>query len=311
MKIYNDINNVKIKNPFVTVGTFDGVHLGHQHIFNKLKDIAKKHHGESVVITFWPHPRMVLNHSDDQVLMINTIDEKIELIEKQGIDHFIILPFTTEFSKLSSRDFIDTYLHKILNINGLIVGYDHRFGKDRLGNFDVLKECAKKYNFIIEKINAFDINGEKISSTIIRNQLLNGEVEHANKYLSRNFALSGKVTNGYRIGRNLGFPTANVQPESPYKLIPRDGVYAVQVIVENKIYSGMLNIGLRPTFNENNNDKSIEVHIIGFDGDLYGDNIKIVFHKRIRNEMKFNSIEELVAQLKNDKIQIEAYFDAP
>lgn len=308
MNIYKNINNVKIKNPFVTVGTFDGVHLGHQHIFKRLKEISQQNDGESVVITFWPHPRMVLNHTDDTVLMINTIEEKIELIEQQGIDNFIILPFTKEFSQLSSREFIHDYLHKALAIKGLIVGYDHRFGRDRLGNFDILKECAIKYNFLIEKIDAFDINGENISSTKIRNILLNGEIENATGYLSRNFTISGKVTNGYKIGRNIGFPTANIAPDSPVKLIPKDGVYAVKVLIDNKTYNGMLNIGLRPTFNQNNNDKSIEVHIINFEGDIYGDSVKISFFKRIRNEMKFNSIDDLISQLKKDKEHVEKYF---
>jgi riboflavin kinase / FMN adenylyltransferase len=310
MNIYKNINDVKINTPFVTVGTFDGVHLGHQYIFEQLINEAKKHGGESVLITFWPHPRMVVKKAENNISMINTIEEKIELIEKQGIDHFIILPFTKEFSQLSSKEFIDKYLYQLIGIKGLIVGYDHKFGKDRQGNFEELKLCADKYGFRIKKIDALSVNNENISSTKIRNALLQGEIEKANEYLSRKFTLPGHVTNGRKIGRDLGFPTANIQPNSQYKLIPRDGVYAVKVEVETKIFNGMLNIGTRPTFNDGAINKSIEVHIIDFNGNLYHQDIKLYFHKRIRDEFKFNSIEELVSQLHKDKSDVIEYFAA-
>ena len=308
MNIYKNLDNIKINTPFVTVGTFDGVHLGHQYIFRQLIDEAKRHNGESVVITFWPHPRMVVNKSDKNISMINTIEEKIELIEKQGIDHFIILPFTKEFSQLSSKEFIDQYLHQLIGIKGLIVGYDHKFGKDRQGNFDDLKVCADKYGFKIKKNDALSVNNENISSTKIRNSLLEGRIEKANQYLSRKFTLPGKVTNGRKVGRGLGFPTANIKPDSTYKLIPKDGVYAVKVEIEGKIFIGMLNIGTRPTFDDGVLNRSIEVHIIEFRGDLYHKNIKLYFYKRIRDELKFESIEELVNQLNKDKRLVVEYF---
>ncbi|NJO91441.1 MAG: riboflavin biosynthesis protein RibF [Chloroflexia bacterium] len=237
------------------------------------------------------------------------MEEKIELIEKEGIEHFIILPFTREFSKLSSKDFIDKYLHQLIGIKGLIVGYDHKFGKDRQGNFEDLKICAEKYNFKIKKIDAFRIHNENISSTMIRNALLNGQIEKANSYLSRKFTLPGQVTNGRKVGRNLGFPTANIQPDSKYKLIPKDGVYAVKVEVEKKMFLGMLNIGTRPTFDDGEINRSIEVHIIDFSGNLYHQNIKLHFYKRIRDELRFESIEELVNQLAVDKSNVMNYFN--
>jgi riboflavin kinase/FMN adenylyltransferase len=309
MNIYKDVNNVKIRNPFVTVGTFDGVHLGHQYIFEQLINEAKQNDGESVVITFWPHPRMVINKDEKRTLMINTIEEKIELIEKEGIDHFVILPFTKEFSQLSSKEFIDKYLHQLIGIKGLIVGYDHKFGKDRQGNFEDLKMCAKKYGFTIKKIDAYSVKNENISSTKIRNALFNGQIEKANSFLSRKFTLPGLVTNGRKVGRDLGFPTANIQPDSKYKLIPKDGVYAVKVEVEREMFLGMLNIGTRPTFDDGEINRSIEVHIIDFTGNLYHQNIKLYFYKRIRDEFKFNSIEELVNQLANDKASVIEYFN--
>jgi len=308
MNIYKNINNVKINNPFVTVGTFDGVHLGHQYIFEQLIKEARSNNGESVVITFWPHPRMVINEATSDISMINTIEEKIELIEKQGIDHFVILPFTKEFSQLSSKEFIDKYLYKLLEIKGLIMGYDHKFGKDRQGNFEDLKNCADKYGFKIKKVDALSLDNENISSTKIRQALIQGQIEKANNYLSRKFTLPGLVTNGRKVGRDLGFPTANIQPDSEYKLIPKDGVYVVKVEVENKLHIGMLNIGNRPTFDDDGMRKSIEVHIINYTGNLYHQNIKLYFYKRVRDELKFNSVDELIAQLKKDKVQIEQYF---
>ncbi len=311
MKVYKDIYSANIKNPFVTVGIFDGVHLGHQAIFNRIKDLAQNNDGESVVITFWPHPKTVVGTSSSDINFINSLDEKIDLIEEQGIDHFIILPFTKEFSQLSSEKFIEHYLYQTLKIKGLVVGFDHKFGKDREGNFEVLTHYAQKYNFVIRKIDALSFGNINISSTNIRNALIDGNIELANSYLSRNYSISGLVINGKKIGRDLGFPTANINPDFANKLIPRDGVYAVRVAVHGYDYPGMLNIGHRPTINPGNADKTIEVHIIDFDGDLYHQKIKLSFYKRIRNELKFNSLDELISQLKKDKNQIETFFLTP
>ncbi len=308
MKVYKDIYSVNIRNPFVTVGIFDGVHLGHQLIFDRLKELAKSNEGETVVITFWPHPKTVVETSDYEIKLINSLEEKINLIEEQGIDHFIILPFTKVFSQLSSETFIEHFLYQTLKIKGLVVGFDHKFGRDREGNFEVLMQYAQNFNFIIQKIDALSVGEIKISSTSIRNALLEGNIELANSYLSRNFSISGVVTNGKKIGRELGFPTANIKPDFAFQLIPFDGVYAVRVIVHGIDYSGMLNIGNRPTVNQGNESKSIEVHILGFEGDLYDKKIRLFFYKRIRNEMKFNSLDELKSQLKQDKEEIETFF---
>jgi len=311
VKIYNDIYSANIRNPFVTVGIFDGVHLGHQAIFKQIKELAQNSDGESVVITFWPHPKTVVGVASSEISLINSLDEKINLVEEQGIDHFIILPFTKEFSQLSSEKFIEHYLFMILKIKGLVVGFDHKFGKDREGNFEVLTQYAQKYNFIIQKIDALSIGNVNISSTNIRNALVEGNIELANSYLSRNFSISGLVANGKKIGRDLGFPTANIEPDFANKLIPRDGVYAVQLSVQGFTYLGMLNIGHRPTIAQGNEAKTIEVHIIDFEGDLYHQKIEISFYHRIRDELKFNSLDDLISQLKKDKSQIQTFFASP
>jgi riboflavin kinase/FMN adenylyltransferase len=307
MQIYRKDEIIKIDNPIVTVGTFDGVHLGHQYIFKQLLNKADEVGGESVVITLWPHPRMIVHPGGTDIMLLNTLEEKIELIKYQSIKHLVVLPFTKEFAQLSSKEFIEDYLYKRIGIKGLIMGYDHRFGKDRLGNSDQLHACAGKYGFFIHDVNAYGIEGEKISSTKIRNALFEGDVELANSMLSRNYSVTGIVQSGKQLGRDLGFPTANISPDHHFKLIPADGVYAVKVLVENQEFNGMLNIGHRPTVNKGNENKSIEVHIIDYEGDLYGKKITLIFYKRIRNEMKFNSLEDLKKQLALDKFQISDY----
>ena len=308
MKIHKNLEEFTAMNPAITVGTFDGVHLGHIQILNKLKEKASSINGESVVITFWPHPRFVLNYKNDNIKMINTIDEKIKLIEEQNIDHLIILKFTKEFAKLSSCEFIEQYLFKKFNIKALIVGYDHHFGKDREGNFDTLRKCAEKYNFSISKVEAFSLNKDNISSTKIRKAIETGEIEKANTYLSKKYFISGEIVGGKKIGRNLGFPTANIKVAESYKLIPTRGVYAVKVKILGKIYFGMLNIGYKPTINSNKKDFSIEVHILNFNKNIYTENIKVYFYKRIRSEKKFSQLDELKQQLIKDKTIISKYF---
>ncbi len=308
MKIHKNIRNFSAKNPAITVGTFDGVHLGHIQIFNKLKKKARSINGESVVVTFWPHPKMVLGSKDHKIKMINTIDEKIKLIEEQEIDHLIILKFTKTFAKLSSCEFIEQYLYSKLNIKALIVGYDHHFGKDREGNFEALSKCAKKYNFAIEKVEAFSLDNENISSTLIRGTIRKGEIETTNAYLSKNYFISGEIIGGEKIGRNIGFPTANIYISESYKIIPIRGVYAVETEIHGKRYAGMLNIGYKPTVNNNKSNCSIEVHILNFKADIYNERIRVYFHKRIRSEIKFRSLEKLKQQLIKDKAIISQYF---
>jgi riboflavin kinase/FMN adenylyltransferase len=308
MQIYQEGDLLKINKPIVTVGTFDGIHLGHQHIFKQVLKSAENINGEPVIVTFWPHPRMIVHPKSAEIMLLNTLEEKIELAQLQGIRHFIILSFTKEFSQLSSSEFIKEFLFKKIGLKGLILGYDHHFGKDRLGNSEQLHESAEKYGFFVENIEAFCLNGEKISSTKIRNALSTGNLEFANSLLSRNYSITGYVENGDKIGRKIGFPTANIRPDYNYKLVPCNGVYAVKVLIDKKEYLGMLNIGFRPTVNKGNENKSIEAHIIGFEGDLYGQKISLSFYKRIRDEMKFNSLEELTTQLDLDKEQISKYF---
>jgi len=308
LKIYKDIENVSAKNPVITVGAFDGVHLGHLQIFNKVKEKAREINGESVVLTFWPHPRLVLDPDGDKIKMINTIDEKIELIKEQGIDHLIILKFTEDFAKLSSCDFIEQYLFRKLKIKALIVGYDHHFGRDREGSFEVLSACAKKYNFSIEKVEAFSLNDENASSTVIRHAILDGNLEKANSFLSKKYYIFGKIIGGEKIGRNLGFPTANIYIPEAYKIVPGSGVYAVETKLEGKRYAGMLNIGYKPTISNDRTNRSIEVHILNFHEDVYNENIRVCFYKKIRNEMKFSSLDKLKEQLIKDKAIVSTYF---
>lgn len=307
MKIHRNINNFSAKNPVVTIGTFDGVHLGHIHILNELKRKAQLIDGESVVLTFWPHPRFVLNPGAN-IKMLNTIDEKINLIREQGIDHLVILKFSKTFANLSSCDFIDEYLHQKLNIKALIVGYDHHFGKDREGSFDVLKACAVQYNFLIDRVEAFTLDKLNISSTIIRNAIQSGEIIKANTWLSKKYIVSGKIVGGEKIGRNIGFPTANIYVEENYKMIPASGVYAVEVLLGDKRYAGMLNIGYKPTLNSNKNKRTIEVHILNFEKDVYSEKISVLFHKKLRDEIKFNSLDDLKQQLKKDKEITNQFF---
>jgi len=309
MEVYTDLKKIKIRKPIVTVGTFDGVHLGHQHIFSQLTKAAKKSEGEPVVITFWPHPRMIVHPGGTDIMLLNTLEEKIELSQQHGILHLIVLDFSKEFSQLTSSQFIEEFLYKKIGIKGLILGYDHRFGKDRLGNSDQLQACAEKYGFFVQHVDAYCKDNEKISSTRIRNALISGNIKLANSFLSRNYSLTGIVEAGKKIGRNIGFPTANIQPDHDFKLVPLDGVYTVKVRINDKEFPGMLNIGIRPTVNKGNSNKSIEVHIIGFEGNLYGEKITLLFHDRIRNELKFNSIDELTNQLHSDKEHVISYFN--
>jgi len=301
VKIYHNINNFEAKNPVVTIGTFDGVHLGHQKVIARLKEFARKHNGESVIFTFHPHPRLVTAPNEGNLRLLTTIEEKKQLFEKLGIDHLIVYPFTKTFSELSYSSFVKNILVDKLKTRCLVVGYDHRFGKNREGSFEYLKECAKSYNFKIEKLDALLIDEAHVSSTRIRNALEDGDVEQANKFLGYRFTLHGTVVEGQRVGRKMGFPTANIEASDPHKLIPGYGVYAVEIILSGEKYGGMLNIGTRPTFNNNADNRSIEVHIFNFSGDIYNKEITLIFEAKIRNEKKFSGPEALVEQLKKDK----------
>jgi len=285
----------------VTSGTFDGVHIGHQKILKRLVEVARKEGGESVLITFWPHPRIVLNDNPGFLKLINTIDEKQQILRSLGIDHLVMIPFTREFSNTSSEEFIRKVLVDAIGTKKLIIGYNHRFGKNREGSFESLRKNGPRYGFEVEEIPKHEIDHVGISSTMIRKALSEGDVSVARKFLGRYYTLSGIIIHGDKLGSKLGFPTANIQVEETYKLIPADGVYAVYVTLENVTYQGMLNIGNRPTVE--GHEKRIEVNIFDFDQKIYGKVVTISFVKRIRDEKKFDSLEALSRQLSEDRLK--------
>ena len=301
MKIYRNINDFHVENPILTIGSFDGVHLGHFKIINRLKEIAKQNNGESVIFTFYPHPRLVLFPGEKNLRLLTTLHEKIRLFQRAGIDHLIIFPFTKEFSQLSYSEFVHHVLVEKLKIKTLVVGYDHKFGKNREGSYEMLLDLSQSFNFQLEKLDVLLMDDVNISSTKIRDALQEGNVKRANKYLGYPYTLHGHVVEGQKLGRKIQFPTANIEASDPNKLIPGFGVYAVFVNVGDEKHLGMLNIGIRPTVNHNADHRSIEVHIIGFEGDLYHQEIELEFVARIREEKKFSSIDELRAQLEDDK----------
>jgi riboflavin kinase / FMN adenylyltransferase len=300
MKIYYDLDDfTQLKNAVVTSGTFDGVHVGHQKILSRLKEVAEKNNGETVVITFWPHPRLVLYPQDNTLKLLNTFEEKAELLKEQGIAHLLRIPFTKEFSNLSSEDFITNILVNTIGTKKLVIGYDHRFGHNREGSFEELKINGPKYGFDVEEIPQQDVDHVAVSSTKIRKAIDEGDVTTANHFLGRPYPITGRVVKGDRLGRLIGFPTANLDIDTHYKLIPADGIYAVTVCHETKLYKGMLYIGYRPTVG--GEIKSIEVNIFDFDKDIYGESLTIKFLHMIRSDAKFNDLEDLKIQLQQDK----------
>ncbi len=308
MKVHYGIDTIpSIKNPVVTSGTFDGVHIGHRTILTRLKEIAQTVQGETVVITFWPHPRFVLSNYNKELKILSTIDEKIQLLTAQQIDHLVIIPFTLEFSNLSSQEFIQSILVNALKTHRLVIGYDHRFGKNREGSFEYLKEHQAEFGFQVEEIPRKDLENVGISSTKIRDYLRSGNVFQASTYLGQPYFLTGKVIIGQQNGRKIGFPTANVEVSESYKLIPADGVYAVKVVLNTTSHFGMLNIGFRPTLDGTH--KSIEVNIFNFNQDIYGKELSIHFLQQIREEVKFGSLADLKAQLIKDKEETKAIIE--
>lgn len=300
MKVYTNIDDFKdVKNTVVTTGTFDGVHLGHQKIISRLKEVAKSINGETVLLTFYPHPRMVLFPEDNELKLITSQNEKIELLEKYGIDHLIIYPFTNEFSRLSSLEFVRNVLANKIKTKKLIIGYNHHFGRNREGSFEHLKEYGPLYGFDVEEIPAKDIDNNQISSTKIRKAVQLGDIKTANSFLGHYYSLKGKVVEGKKNGRTIGFPTINIQVEDKYKLIAADGVYAVKVKHNGMMYGGMLNVGNNPTIK--GKGRSIEVNIFDFNKDIYNEEATIYFIERLRGEVKFNNLEDLKSQLSIDK----------
>ena len=288
----------------VTIGTFDGIHIGHQKILKDLIKTAKKEGKKSVLLTFFPHPRMVLQ-KDNKILLLNTIEEKSGLLEKMGLDYLIIHPFSREFSRLTALDFVRDVLVNKLNTSRLIIGYDHHFGKNREGNIHQLKEYSLLYDFKVEEIPAQDIDDVSVSSTKIRIALKEGNLKTANKYLGYHYMLNGTVVSGKKLGGTIGFPTANLEIKEPYKLIPKTGVYIIKTHINTVLYTGIMNIGFNPTVLGKH--QTIEAHLFDFNEDLYGKEIMIEFIYFLREEHKFKSIEELVVQLNIDKENAISY----
>ncbi len=301
MRVFRDLNNLPaFRNSVITIGTFDGVHRGHQKIIERIKELAREVDGESIIITFHPHPRLVINPGDKTLRLLNTIDEKIELIEKCGIDNLVIVPFSRDFSEQSAESYINNFLVKSFKPQCIVIGYDHRFGKNREGNFLLLEKMKPQLGYRLEEITKETLDDIAISSTKIRNSLAEGDIKLANELLGHNYTLSGMVVRGLQNGRKLGYPTANIQVDDEFKLIPRKGVYTVRAKVNNQWYGGMMSIGFNPTFD--GKQQTIEVNIFDFDGDIYGSKITVEFIHYIRDEKKFNTLDDLIAAIKNDEV---------
>lgn len=331
MNIYHQLSDFKkLDHAVVTIGTFDGVHYGHQKIIKRLCELAKSSGGESVILTFFPHPRMIIDPENQDLKMINTIKEKAQILENLGVDHLIITPFTRDFSNLTADEYIKNILVDTIGTKQLIVGYDHRFGKDRKGGMDDLLAYAKQYDYTVEQIPEQDINDVAVSSTKIRKALLEGDVALAATYLGYYFSINGPVIKGDKIGRTIGFPTANIFVEETYKLIPSDGIYAVTVEMSSEpgegnlelenatqpttqnsqltTYKGMAYIGQRPTIN--GMTRNIEVNIFDFNREIYGQTITMNFLKFLRHDVKFTGLEALTTQLHQDKLDTLAFFES-
>jgi len=299
LKIFNSIKKFSSKKQtIVTLGTFDGVHLGHKKIIDRLVTSAHHESCESVILTFFPHPRMVLQDGSS-IKLLNTMEEKGQLLEKLGVDNLIIHPFDHEFSRLTAEEFVEDVLVKQLNLKKIIIGYDHRFGRNRSANINDLKEFGSQFDFEVEEITAQEIDDVAVSSTKIRTALTDGNIQLANSYLTYDYFLTGTVIKGNSIGRTLNFPTANLEIEDKHKLIPKNGVYIVASLLNGKQTFGMMNIGFNPTVK--GDKKTIEVHFFNFNNDLYNQKIQVTVFDRIRDEFKFDSLEALKTQLESDK----------
>lgn len=305
MQIYSSYTDYKEKPPVITMGTFDGVHPGHKALLKKVKRLAEEENTESLVVTFWPHPRLVLGHNSAQLRLLTTLEEKIKLIGEIGIDHLMVLPFTKELSALSAEGFTEDVLVEKLNVKHLVTGFNHRFGSGGI-TFGELKKLASKHKFKLTQFHHVDVNGDHPSSTQIRNYLLEGEIHKANHLLGYPYTITGRIIGGNRLGRTISYPTANIEFQEEYKLVPLDGVYACRVRVMGKIYNGMVNIGVRPTVSKQLDHRTVEVHILDFSNDIYSEEISIYFEERVRDEMKFSNIDALKEQLKKDEVIIRS-----
>lgn len=301
MEIYRSIEAVRaLGRPVVTLGTFDGVHLGHLSILDKLKEIASGLNAQTLIITFDPHPRLVLQQDNKSLRFITSLQERIERLRLAGIDNLLILPFTTSLAALSSEGFVRKYIKGALNARAVVVGYDHHFGRRAEGNFHTLEELGRELDFSVHRVEAFYVGGEPVSSSRIRDCVSVGDVSEARQLLGYPYFVFGKVVEGNKVGRKIGFPTANIAPDDPHKLLPTMGVYAGTALVGGKRYKGMVNVGIRPTLNMD--DLTIEMHLFDFNEDIYGMDIRICLQAWIREEIQFRGVEELSKQLSKDKI---------
>jgi riboflavin kinase / FMN adenylyltransferase len=303
MIIHQGYENLKLVTPVTTLGIFDGVHRGHKALLNCLVSRAREARGQSVVITFSPHPRLVLEQNTDNLSFLTTMEEKKTLLENAGIDHLIIIEFNVLFSTIPACDFIKDILVEKIGTKHLIIGYNNHFGRRGEGDFNTVKQCSEELKFMVEQVQAFQTEEGVISSSLIREALLRGKLDDANKWLGYFYSLSGTVIEGRRIGRTIGFPTANIKPDSRHKLIPGNGVYAVEIKLGSSLYPGMLSIGSNPTVNSDPAFRSIEVHIINFEQEIYGSKISVIFRKRLRDEKKFLNLEQLMGQMELDKME--------
>ncbi|WP_020403086.1 bifunctional riboflavin kinase/FAD synthetase [Gracilimonas tropica] len=293
-------NCTREPNTVVTVGTFDGVHLGHRKLMETVVKKAKKRNARSVVVTFDPHPREIINPGKGGIKLLTTLKERCEILEDLGIDILLVIPFDRDFSLLTSEEFVRDIIHEKIGVSEFVIGYDHHFGRDRKGTIDTIEKLGKELGFASHVVSKQEMGEVTISSTLIRKTLADdGDVKKAAEYLGREYLLNGIVIHGDERGRTIGYPTANLKPEHENKVIPKNGVYAVKVRVKGEWFGGMMNIGVRPTFDDP--ERTIEVNIFDFDWEIYGDTIQIRFVDRIRDEQKFDGIEELKAQLASDK----------
>lgn len=303
MKVYHGYTGISFNNPVITIGVFDGVHFGHRMLLRRVKGEAAKDGADAVAVTFDPHPRMILSSDPGHLSFLTDLEERTELMRETGIDYLVVIPFTAELSRMTAPEFISSILCRHLGVCHLIIGYDHHFGRRREGDENTIIECARRMAFRVTREEAYMVEGEAVSSSLIRKALGEGNIEKAASMLGYDYFIRGRVVSGRKIGRGMGFPTANIATLSAYKLIPHSGVYAVEVIVEGNPdrHMAMLNIGHRPTITGGDGLCTIEAHLIDFDGDLYGNEVTVTFRHRLRDEMKFGSVDELSARLTLDR----------
>jgi len=302
MQVHTDIAAFKnVRRPVLTTGTFDGVHRGHRKILERLTARARKEGGESVLFTFHPHPRMVLFPSDNDLKLLNTQQEKVAQLEAAGLDHLLVVPFSREFSRMHAAEYVRDVLVGGIGVHAVVIGYDHRFGRNREGDLKVLRQYGEAYDFSVEEIPAQEVDHVKVSSTKIRQALLDGDVSTANEQLGYTFSISGVVVKGDQVGRTLGYPTANIGGIDAFKLVPGDGVYVVQVELREGLFGGMLYIGERPTLHTADPQRSVEVNIFGLERDLYGEAITVRFMERVRGDVRFDGLDALKKQMQQDE----------